>query len=398
MRELECAFFDLDSFFASVEAKHLGADPRVPLVVAKQAVTSANQSAKRMGVKAGMSTAQAERLVAGLVVVEPRIELYRTESRLVMGVLRESGCPMQQLSIDEAYLDLRGFEDRIGGVLSGVRLAAKLRKDVKRECGLEISAGVARGRVSAKMAVEDAKPDGLFAVREEQLEEWLMKKSVRAVPGIGEQAARLLDAKSIVTLGQARSAGLRVLQGILGQARGLFLWGVIDGSGDVSLVDPGVRAKSRGAESTLAQTCQSVDEVRELFDELVADACGRLLEDGVWARGVRVVVRGSGGEQKARQTRVETTRRYQVVRRAAGRLLEELITGLPGGVRLVGVSLYDLVEHEDMTLFTTSDPEVFGEMVGETWSHPVFGDGLVVRQRGDVRTVSFPDRRREIEV
>jgi DNA polymerase-4 len=411
---LRCGVFDLDSFFASVEEKHRGTTG-VPLVVAagaRGAVTSANRAAKQLGVKAGEPISRLVRVHPGVIVAPARMELYRAESRHVMAVLAASGFAMRQLSVDEACLDLRDARDGLGGH-AAVRVAERLRRQVRHECGLVISAGVSRGRVSAKIAVDDAKPDGLLAVPAGEVDAWLAAKPLGAIPGIGPVSARELARRGVLTGADAVRAGDDVLVRALGRARAAWLLGVLDGSADGVDTEWEAASRSVSAERTLPSDVDDDSELGAWLDGLVADVCGRMLEAGEWAGGVRVTVRGSDGVSTSRQRRCDPARGFVPVRRLAGELLAEIRSSVRGAVRLVGVGAFELVDARDETLFDdvldgVSDGEGFDEIagdvsrrgddVGEVWTHPVFGDGLVVAKHGHEWVVSFPGRRRVIDV
>lgn len=402
MAGLLSAHFDLDAFFASVEEKHHGVTGR-PLVVggtngagARGAVTSANQAARRLGIKAGESIERVTRIHGSRVMVCPvRMSLYVTESQAVMELLASCGVPMQQMSIDEASLDLRGVRDGLDTEWAGVRFCERLRRSVRTECGLAISVGVSRGRVTAKMAVEEAKPDGLRAIDAAELAEWFPRQSLAAIPGIGPVAKAALERRGIHTVGDAASVGRHVLISLLGEGRGAWLWGIVEGSGDVPDLTGPVAKRSIGAESTLPTSAHSPSEVDALVDGLSADVCGRLLESGTYASGVRVTIRTQSGSVHSRQRRIDATRNYTVVRALVRELLEDLWGGR--SVRLVGVAVYDITEHRVEKLFD-EEIESKGSGVGEMWCHPTLGEGLVVRRDGTIWTVSFPDRRRVIDV
>jgi DNA polymerase-4 len=411
MNELACAHFDLDSFFASVEEKHRGVSG-VPLVVGgsaerRGAVMSANREARKLGIKAGESIARIEQRFPGLVMVCPvRFDLYRDESQHVMEVLRKSGAPMHQSSIDEASLDLGDVRDSIGGAWQGVRFSERLRREVLLTCGLKISAGVSRGRVSAKMAVEEAKPDGLRAISAEEFPTWWATKQLREIPGVGGHAETALARRGFHTINDVLGSEQRSIEGVLGVSRGRWLWEVCHGAADTPMSGTDeVRTHSVSAEHTLLENANTIDEVVDVLGRLSADVSGRLLEQGEYARGVRVVLRDDDGVSVSRQRRVGATREYQLIRDVAAALALELWSTNKKSIRLVGVGAYDLTRLREPTLFDTLEtepPTAFessGRRVeaGELWEHPVFGEGLIVRVEGAVLVVAFPDGRRHID-
>src|ERR671924_508562 len=152
---------DLDAFFASVEQRD---DPRLrgrPVIVGGGVVLAASYEAKAYGVRTAMGGAQARRLCPHAVVVRPRMEAYSEASKAVFRVFDDTTPLVEGLSIDEAFLDVRGME-RIAG--SPVEIAVRLRRRVLEEIGLPLTVGVARTKFLAKVASGVAKPDGLLVV------------------------------------------------------------------------------------------------------------------------------------------------------------------------------------------------------------------------------------------
>src|ERR671936_1870361 len=152
---------DLDSFYASVEQRD---DPRLrgrPVIVGAGVVLAASYEAKARGVRTAMSGRAARRLCPQAVVVRPRMSAYAEASKAVFEVFENTTPLVEGLSIDEAFLDVRGLR-RISG--TAVEIAARLRREVREQVGLPITVGIARTKFLAKVASGVAKPDGLLVV------------------------------------------------------------------------------------------------------------------------------------------------------------------------------------------------------------------------------------------
>src|SRR5215475_13676353 len=152
---------DLDAFFASVEQRD---DPRLrgrPVIVGGGVVLAASYEAKAFGVRTAMSGRVARALCPDAIVVEPRFSAYSQASKDVFGVFHDTTPIVQGISIDEAFLDVRGLR-RIRG--TPTEIAARLRMEVRRRVGLPITVGVARTKFLAKVASRVAKPDGPLVV------------------------------------------------------------------------------------------------------------------------------------------------------------------------------------------------------------------------------------------
>src|SRR5436189_4398084 len=156
---------DIDSFYASVEQRD---DPRLrgrPVIVGAGVVLAASYEAKAYGVRTAMGGALARRLCPAAVVVQPRMSAYTEASKAVYRVFDDTTPVVEGLSIDEAFLDVRGMR-RLSG--SPTEIAVRLRREVRRRVGLPITVGIARTKFLAKVASGVAKPDGLLFVPPER--------------------------------------------------------------------------------------------------------------------------------------------------------------------------------------------------------------------------------------
>src|SRR5919201_1835209 len=152
---------DADSFFASVEQRD---DPRLrgrPVIVGGGVVLAASYEAKAFGVRTAMSGRRARRLCPQATVVPPRMAAYAEASKALYAVFEQTSPLVEGLSIDEAFLDVRGMQ-RIAA--TPTEIAARLRRKVREQVGLPITVGVARTKFLAKVASAIAKPDGLLIV------------------------------------------------------------------------------------------------------------------------------------------------------------------------------------------------------------------------------------------
>ena len=180
---------DLDSFYASVEQRD---DPRlrgVPVIVGPGVVLAASYEAKAHGVRTAMGAGQARRLCPQAVVVRARMDAYSEASKAVFEVFEDTTPLVEGLSIDEAFLDVRGLE-RISG--TPTEIAARLRRRVLKEVGLPITVGVARTKFLAKVASGVAKPDGLLVVPPDGELEFLHPLPVERLWGVGRVTAAKL--------------------------------------------------------------------------------------------------------------------------------------------------------------------------------------------------------------
>jgi DNA polymerase-4 len=211
---------DLDAFYASVEQRD---DPRLsgrPVIVGGGVVLAASYEAQAYGVRTAMGGAQARRLCPAAIVVPPRMSAYTEASRAVFEVFQETAPVVEGLSIDEAFMDVRGL-DRISG--SPVEIAARLRRVVADRVGLPITVGVASTKFLAKVASAVAKPDGLLVVPSGGELDFLHPLAVERLWGVGRVTATKLRDRGLVTVGQVARLGETGLISILGQAAGRHL-------------------------------------------------------------------------------------------------------------------------------------------------------------------------------
>ena len=190
---------DLDAFYASVEQRD---DPRLrgrPVIVGAGVVLAASYEAKAHGVRTAMGGRQARRLCPRAVVVRPRMSAYSEASKAVFRVFEDTTPLVEGLSIDEAFLDVRGME-RISG--TPTEIAVRLRRHVLERVGLPITVGVARTKFLAKVASGVAKPDGLLVVPPDGELAFLHPLPVERLWGVGHVTARKLHDRGIRTVGQ----------------------------------------------------------------------------------------------------------------------------------------------------------------------------------------------------
>src|SRR6201991_846734 len=211
---------DLDSFYASVEQRD---NPRLrgrPVIVGAGVVLAASYEAKARGVRTAMGGGAARRLCPEAIVVSPRMSAYTEASKAVFKIFEDTTPVVEGLSIDEAFLDVRGLE-RISGTPE--QIAGRLRARVRDEVGLPITVGVARTKFLAKVASGVAKPDGLLVVEPESELEFLHPLPVERLWGVGVKTAHKLHARGINTVGEVAALSEVTLVGMLGRASGRSL-------------------------------------------------------------------------------------------------------------------------------------------------------------------------------
>lgn len=292
---------DLDSFYASVEQRD---DPTLrgrPVIVGGGVVLAASYEAKAYGVRTAMGGAQARRLCPHAVVVPPRMSAYSRASDAVFEVFRDCTPIVEALSVDEAFLDVGGL-GRVSG--APVQIAERLRADVRDRVGLPITVGVARTKFLAKVASQEAKPDGLLLVPPDQELAFLRPLPVRRLWGVGAKTAEKLHAYGLETVADVAELSESTLASLLGVAMGRQLY-ALSRNIDRRRVTTGVRRRSVGAQRALgrAGSRMSAAEVDAVVVNLIDRITARMRAAG---RTGRTVVLRLRFEDFSRATRSRT--------------------------------------------------------------------------------------------
>ena len=256
---------DVDSFFASVEQRD---DPRLrgrPVIVGSWVVLAASYEAKAFGIRTAMSGSHARRLCPQAIVVDPRMSAYSEASKAMYRVFDDTTPVVEGLSIDEAFLDVRGLE-RISG--TPAEIAVRLRREVRERVGLPITVGVARTKFLAKVASGVAKPDGLLVVPPAGELDFLHPLGVERLWGVGPVTARKLHARGVRTVGQVAELSEAALVLLLGAGSGRHLHALAHNR-DPRPVVVGRRRRSVGAQRALGRSPKTPEEVDAALVALV---------------------------------------------------------------------------------------------------------------------------------
>jgi len=331
---------DLDAFFASVEQRD---DPRLrgrPVIVGVGVVLAASYEAKAHGIRSAMGGAKARRLCPQAIVVAPRMSAYAEASRAVYRVFDDTTPLVEGLSIDEAFLDVRGLR-RLAG--TPAEIAARLKRNVLERVGLPITVGVARTKFLAKVASGVAKPDGLLVVPPDGELAFLHPLAVERLWGVGPVTANKLRSRGITTVGQVARLPEPALVTMLGRASGRQLHALAHNR-DPRPVQTRRRRGSIGSQRALGRSPKTPDAVDAVLVALV-DRVTRRMRTA--ARIGRTVVLRLRFDDFSRATRSYTlphaTARTQTILATARGLLT---TAMPmierRGLTLIGVAVANL--------------------------------------------------------
>jgi DNA polymerase-4 len=335
---------DVDAFYASVEQRD---DPGLrgrPVIVGAGVVLAASYEAKAHGVRTAMSGRQARRLCPRAIVVSPRMSAYSEASKAMFRIFEDATPLVEGLSIDEAFLDVRGLE-RISG--TPTEIAIRLRREVRERVGLPITVGVARTKFLAKVASGVAKPDGLLVVPPDRELAFLHPLPVEALWGVGAVTGRKLRSFGITTVGQVARMAEGDLVALLGRAAGRHLHALAHNR-DPRPIHPGRRRRSIGSQRALGRGRRSPEELDTVVIGLVDRITRRMRVAGRVGRTVVLRLRfGDFSRATRSHTLPQATAHTETILATARALLAVTMPVLERrGVTLVGISVANL-ENDD---------------------------------------------------
>jgi len=338
---------DLDAFYASVEQL---IDPTLkgrPVVVGGGIVLAASYEARAHGISAPMPTRDALRLCPEAVVVEGHYDRYLELSDRVMEVFADTGPVVEQISVDEAFMDVRGSTHLLG---SPSAIARRLRERVRGEIGLPLSVGVASTKFLAKVASARAKPDGLVVVPLGSELDFLHPLPVEAMWGVGPVTARRLRGFGVATIGELAEIPSRSLSSVLGPGAGRALH-ALSWNHDPRPVRSGRRAGSVGSQQALGRGLTDPDELAVVVLGL-ADRIGRRLRaKSRLGATVSLRARFPGPKVLSRShTLPSPTASTAAISNLGVALLDRALEGADEPVTLVGMSVSNLTTDAHLQL------------------------------------------------
>ena len=335
------AHFDLDSFFVSVEMLQ---DPSLlgkAVVVGgsrdRGVVTTCSYEARKFGVRSAMPMRKAMELCPQAIIVESSYGLYAKYSAWVTEIIAASAPLYEKASIDEFYIDLTGMDT----FFNPLEWTIRLRQTIMDETGLPISFGLATNKLVAKIATDEAKPNGYLFVTPGKEKEFLAPLPVEKLGGVGKKSHQTLLALGIYTIGDILKYDAMLLEKALGK------WGTqlirqANGLSD-SVVSPHRESKSISAENTFEENTSDIDV---LLAQIVGQAervSYELRQEKKYATCVAIKFRNANFETSTRQITLPATIADSDIIKAATDLFTKLY--VPGTrVRLLGVRLSGLTD------------------------------------------------------
>ncbi len=333
---------DLDAFFASVEQRDDPALRGKPVIVGGGVVLAASYEARAMGVRSAMGGRRARALCPQAIVVRPRMDAYSAASKAVFAVFRDTSPVVEGISIDEAFIDVRGMQ---AIAWPPAEIAARLRARVREDVGLPLTVGVARTKHLAKIASAVAKPDGLLVVGADPDSErgFLHPLTVEHIWGVGPKTATVLHGVGLHTVGQLAAADEGALVALLGRHSGRRLHALANNR-DTRPVRSGRRRRSIGSQSALGRRARSAAELDAILLALVDRITRRLRAADLACRTVVLRLRFADYTRATRSASLDrSTRRTDTVLAVARELLAQAQSLIAErGITLLGIALTNL--------------------------------------------------------
>lgn len=339
------AHFDVDAFYASVEIRDNPGLRGKAVAVAgssrRAVVLTASYEARPFGVKSAVPLYKALQACPDLVVVPPNMQKYRDVSHAIFGIFERRGHPVQGLSMDEAFVDFGdvSLED-------AVELAQTMRREILEEVGLTVSAGVATGKMVAKILSDSCKPNGLQALRPGEEAAFLAPMPVGRLWGVGPKTQARLAERGIATIGDVAALSDEQVKGIFG-SWGLELRELAHGI-DRRAVDTSRETKSISTEETFEYDVRDERRLREVLREQAIELAQKLEREGLCACTIGIKIKRADFRIVARQTNLaEPTMDARRIFAAAVHCLRRAELGR-SAVRLLGTRVASLREGEPL--------------------------------------------------
>lgn len=319
-------------------------------------ITAKSIPAKKYGIVTAMPVMRALELCPSLVLVQSDYQMYREYSQAFIKILKSHAKVVEQVSIDEAFMDMTGLEDdpRV--------IARQIADEVKTRLGFTINVGISCNKLLAKMASDFEKPDKVHTLFPNEIAEKMWPLPIGDLFGCGSKTAEKLIRVGIRTIGEASHTDPHFLRGLLGDAAGTYIYQAANGKSDSPVSDEARDVKSVSNEYT---TTEDITEKNwktdglKMLDYLTTKVSGRLAKQGLYAETIGVSVKTDDFKRHSIQTKCpDPVQSKEEIYPFARRLFEEILCGKDGmfqegkSVRLIAVVASSLSDgsYKQMTL------------------------------------------------
>ena len=284
---------DIDAFFASVEQLDFPEYRGKPLIVGgkpgdrRSVVSTCSYEARKFGVHSAMPISQAFKLCPKGVFVHGRMNRYHEKSLEVIRIFSNFSPDVQQMSVDEAFIDISGTQRLFG---NPEQTAQKLKDEVKEKTGLTVSVGIASNKYLAKIASGMSKPDGLYYIQNGDEENFMINLPIEKIWGVGTKTRERLHSAGFLTSQAIHNASLALLQSIFGECTGSFLFNAVRGK-EVETFEQRTLSKSISAEHTFEYDITDSYVIDTAILQLSQDIFFRLLKEQLHSKTVHIKIR-----------------------------------------------------------------------------------------------------------
>jgi DNA polymerase-4 len=330
---------DLDSFFVSVERKFnpelIGKAVIIGGSAERGVVASCSYEARKYGVHSAMPTRQALKLCPHAIVLHGTHGRYSEASREVTQIIHDSVPLYQKTSVDEFYIDLTGMEL----FYDCYQIASNLRQKIIRETGLPISFGMASGKTVAKMATNQAKPNGELFIKHGEEIQFLAPLNIGKIPGLGESTCQKLYQYGIEKIGDLQKTNIRFLEAVFGKA-GRYLWDKAHGIDDSEIV-PYSDRKSISTEHTFNNNINDQRTLETILVSMTEELSGKLRRENKLSSCMAIKIRYANFETHTQQQKIPLTAAEHILIPGVKNLLK-MAWNQHRPIRLIGVRLSNL--------------------------------------------------------
>ena len=340
---------DMDHFYTAVEEREhpeykgkpvvVGADPKQG--TGRGVVSTSNYEARKAGVRSGMPISRAWKTCPEAVYLRPNYPLYIQASNEIMAIARKYAGKFEQWGIDEAFLDVT---EKVKDYAEAEALAKQIKQEILEKEHLSCSIGVGPNKLTAKVASDYQKPDGLTIVKDAEVERFLAPLPVRRLLWVGRKTEEKLKAMGIHTIGDLARYDPTVLTetfGVMGTQMHLMARGI-----DRSEVEPRTEVKSISHETTFEVDTADADVVLKALDVLSEEVCKETMAQQLFFKTVTVKLRYENFETHTRsKTLPFMTNRVQDLKKTARELLQPYLR-VDRKIRLIGVRVSTFVKGE----------------------------------------------------
>ncbi len=329
---------DMDAFYASVEQRDHPELRGKPIVVGaspmdRGVVSAASYEARKYGIRSAMSMAQALRLCSNVIRRPPNFKAYKEASEIIHYYFQKITPEVEPVSLDEAYLDVTGLMKDFAHASA---IGRSLKRDIRISTQLVASVGIGPNKFLAKVASDYDKPDGFFVIKPDDVLDFLLPLSVRALPGVGKKTEMRLSKLSIHTIERLRECRLDYLQNHLGGKHGLRLYELARGIDNNPVIPTRIR-KSLSQEHTFSHDLGDKEKMKEFLRTLSSEVADLLDKKQLKGRTIGIKVRFNDFRIATRSYTInEPTNDSKKIAEVAVRLLDRVEFSRKK-VRLLGV-------------------------------------------------------------